>query len=249
MDKNTQLEQNQIDKYFIEYKVSGALNIREKIFNHYSNISNIIAHRFIGRGIDFEDLLQVASVSLLRAIDRYDIDRGVKFQSFVVPTMVGEIKNYFRDFNRPIKISRSNSEMIKKMKLVINELSLELEKSPTTKQIASRMKISEERALELLEATNNIKIASLDVHNEENDENEHRVKLGDYDKGFEIVENRQLLKQSFKVLDEKEKYIIIQRFFKSKSQQVIAEQLHVSQMYVSRAEKKALSKMKKEISN
>ncbi|MCK5129777.1 MAG: sigma-70 family RNA polymerase sigma factor [Clostridiales bacterium] len=249
MDKNTQLEQQKINQYFIDYKDTGSVELREKIFTHFSNISNIIAHRFIGRGIDYEDIVQVASVSLLRAIDRFDINRGIKFQSFAVPTMIGEIKNYFRDYNRPIKISRSSSEMIKKMKLAINELTLQLEKVPTTKQIADRLKISEEHTLELLEASNNIKVTSLDAQNDKHDENEHRVKLGNLDKGYEMVENRQLLTQSFKVLDEKEKYIIIQRFFKNKSQQVIAERLNVSQMYVSRAEKKALEKMRKEIQN
>lgn len=240
------LTQEQIDELFREYKISGSLETRDKLFHQFSHISAILARRFIGRGIEYEDIMQVASISLLRAIDRYDVERGIKFQSFVVPTIVGEIKNYFRDNNQSIKVSRRKSEAIKKLKLAISELTIEYERAPTTKQIAKCMDMTEENVLELLEIANNINVTSLDS-TDDGEENAHRVKLGEYDKGFEIMENRQILIQSLKALEEREKKIIIERFFNNKSQQIIAQQLKVSQMYVSRAEKKALKKLRDEI--
>ncbi len=246
---NNKLTTLQINNLFSQYKNNNSNDVRDKLYNHFSKIPNMIALRFSGRGIEHEDIVQVASVSLLRAIDRFDVSRGVKFQSFVVPTMVGEIKNYFRDYNQPIKISRRNSEAIIKMKQILNELTIVLEKAPTTKQLAEKMNISQENALELLETANNIKIASLDLKIDENDENDYKAKLGDYDKGFEMIEIREIIKQSLNILDEKEKYIITQRFFNNKSQQTIAHDLNVSQMYVSRAEKRALNKMREAIKN
>ncbi len=243
------LTQQQIDKLFLDYKKTRSLEVRDELFGQYKNIPSIIARRFTGRGIELDDLIQVASMSLLKAIDRFEVERGIKFQSFVVPTIVGEIKNYFRDYNQAIKISRRNNEAIRKMKLVINELSLELEKAPTTNQIAQRMGISEENALEILEAINNLNIASIDALKINGTETGEREVIGDTDKGYNLVEDREMLKQSLQVLDEKEKYVIIERFFHNRSQQSIAERLNVSQMYVSRAEKRALEKMRKAIGN
>lgn len=245
--QSTSPTQKDIDLLFVKYKKSGSLDTRNQLFQHYNNIPSIIASRFTGRGIDLDDLVQVASMSMLKAIDRFDMNRGIKFQSFVVPTIVGEIKNYFRDYNQAIKISRRNTEAMRKMKLTINELSLELQKAPTTKQIAEKMKISEENALEILETINNVNVASIDaLKNGENDSTQ-RDTIGDTDKGYELIENREILKQSLDVLDEKEKYVIVERFFHNRSQQAIAKKLEVSQMYVSRAEKRALQKMRSAI--
>ena len=184
-------------------------------------------------------------MSLLKAIDRFDVERGIKFQSFVVPTIVGEIKNYFRDYNQTVKISRKSNEAIRKMKLTVNELSMELGKAPTAKQISQRMGISEETALELLETADNLKITSIDALASADGDSTERDLVIDTEKGYDMVENRQILKKSLEVLDEKEKYVIVERFFHNRSQQSIANRLNVSQMYVSRAEKRALEKMRK----
>ena len=241
------LTQQEIDTLFLKYNKSNSIEIRDRLFVHYRNIASIVARRFTGRGIELDDLTQVASMSLLKAIDRFDVERGIKFQSFVVPTIIGEIKNYFRDYNQTLKISRKNNEAIRKMKLAMNELSLELGHAPTTKQIAERVGIAEETALELLETINNLNITSIDAfQNSENESGEKDI-IGDVDKGYDLVENRQILEQSLKVLDDKERYVIIERFFHSRSQQFIADKLNVSQMYVSRAEKRALEKMRKAI--
>ena len=241
------LTQKQIDSLFLEYRSNSSLSLRNKLFDHYINIPSIVARRFTGRGIELDDLVQVASMSLLKAIDRFDVDRGIKFQSFVVPTIVGEIKNYFRDYNQAIKISRRNNEAMRKMKLSINELSLELQKAPTTKQIADKMGISEENALEILETINNLNVSSFDALKNNETESTEKDMIGSTDKGYDLIEDREILKQSLAVLDEKEKYVIVERFFHNRSQQIIAKKLDVSQMYVSRAEKRALEKMRKAI--
>ncbi len=248
MESNS-LSQEQIDSYFIEYQKSGSVEIRNKIFENYNNIPSLIARRFVGRGVELDDLVQVASMSLLKAIGRFDVRRGIKFQSFAVPTIVGEIKNYFRDHNQKVKISRRNKEDIRRMKLAVNELSLELEKAPTTKQIAEKMGLEEENVLELMEISNNLNIASIDAFTNDEDHPSADNLLGGHEKGYEMVENRELLKISLEVLDEKERYVILERFFNNRSQQSIAKKLEVSQMYVSRAEKRALEKMRKVIRN
>ncbi len=241
------LTQQQIDTLFTSYRQTNSVEERNRLYEHYSNIPSIIARRFVGRGIELDDLVQVASMSLLKALDRFDVDRGIKFQSFVVPTIVGEIKNYFRDHHQTVKISRKNNESIRKIKLVMNELMLELGQAPTTKQIARRMNIDEETVLELLETIDHLKVASLEALKTNESEGGQQETIGDLDHGFDMVENRDILKQSLKVLDEKEKFVIIERFFHNKSQQVIADKLGVSQMYVSRAEKRALEKMRQAI--
>ncbi len=243
------LSQEQINSYFTEYQKYGSVEIRNKLYENYNNIPSIIARRFVGRGIELDDLVQVASMSLLKAIDRFDVERGIKFQSFVVPTIVGELKNYFRDYNQKVKISRRNNEAIRKMKLAVNELSLELEKAPTTAQIAAKMEVKEETVLELMEISNNLNIASIDAFSNNEDNPSAENLLGGDEKGYAMVENRELLKMSLEVLDEKERYVIVERFFHNRSQQVIAKKLDVSQMYVSRAERRALEKMRKVIKN
>jgi len=245
--ESNSLTQEQIDYLFCQYKKTNSIETRNKLFDQYIKIPSIVARRFSGRGIDLDDLIQVASMSLLKAIDRFDVDRGIKFQSFVVPTIVGEIKNYFRDYNQTVKISRRSNEAIRKMKLVINELSIELGRAPTAKQIGNRMGASEETILELLDTVDNLKIASIDAFYSNENDNAEREIIGDTDKGYDLVEDRQILKRSLEVLDEKEKYVIIERFFHNRSQQSIAVKLNVSQMYVSRAEKRALKKMRKAI--
>ena len=114
-----------------EYATTGNTAIRDRVVEAYLYIASIIARRFSGRGVDYDDLYQVASLSLLKSIERFDPDRGVKFASFVTPTMVGEVKNYFRDRSRLIRLPRRGSELVRTVEAARDDLQVELQRQPT----------------------------------------------------------------------------------------------------------------------
>ena len=113
-----------------EYATTGNTAIRDRVVEAYLYIASIIARRFSGRGVDYDDLYQVASLSLLKSIERFDPDRGVKFASFVTPTMVGEVKNYFRDRSRLIRLPRRGSELVRTVEAARDDLQVELQRQP-----------------------------------------------------------------------------------------------------------------------
>lgn len=121
-----------------EYATTGNTAIRDRVVEAHLYIASIIARRFSGRGVEYDDLFQVASLSLLKSIERFDPERGVKFASFVTPTMVGEVKNYFRDRSRLIRLPRRGSELVRALETAKDALQLELQRQPTAEELAER---------------------------------------------------------------------------------------------------------------
>ena len=238
-------ENREIERKLHEYCETREKALRNELHGHYCYIAEIMARRFSGRGIEYADLYQVASLALLKALERFDINRGVKLQSFAVPTIVGEIKNYFRNTSHSIKVPRRSNENIKRIKVVVNELTLKLMRSPKASEIAEAMELSEETVLELLETAQNMRPASLDASENDESENDITYRIGLEEKGYNHVENKEFIKTAIGTLNEKEKFIIIERFYKQKSQREVAKSIGVSQMYISRTEKKILDKMRK----
>ena len=141
------------DSLLAEYCRTRNIELRNQLVGKYLYIAEIIAKKFTNRGIEYDDLYQVASLALIKALERYDITKGYKFSSFATPTIVGEIKNYFRDKSRLIRLPRKESEYIKKIENAKSHLSNKLGRSPTPDEIAEYLGITSEQVLELMESS------------------------------------------------------------------------------------------------
>lgn len=230
-----------------EYGRTRDIALRNRIHDHFNYLAVMVARRYAGRGVEFDDLCQVASLSLIKAIERFDAGRGVRFQSFAIPTIMGEIKNYFRGHSHAVRLPRRSRESLAQLHSVLNELSIELGRTPRTEELARRMGATTEFVLELIEADHNTRTASLDSLPADGEEGCASYRLGFNDRGFAQVENQQFLRGILRAMQPQERYVIIQRFYRGKSQREVAERLGVSQMSVSRIEKKALLMMRRQL--
>lgn len=224
--------------------------LREQIVEANLYIAQIVARRFSGRGVDYDDLYQVASLALFKAVDRYEPDKGVKFVSFVTPTMAGEVKNYFRDRSRAIRLPRKGVELAQALKLTRSSLEQELGRSPKLDELTQAMNLSEDEVVEALELSNAMSVSSLDAQIAEDEENAPLSRfLGFDDPGFASFEQSDMLQRAMCALDERQQTVIQARFFENRSQRDLAAELGVSQMTVSRIERQALEKLREQIKN
>lgn len=230
---------------FFKYRENPDVNIRNEIVNKYLYLAEIISKKFLNRGIEYEDIYQVACVALIKAVERFDPDKGVKFVSFAMPTIIGEIKRYFRDKGSTIRIPRRVYETYQKVNHAREQLSHELQRSPRVPEIASYLNISEETVLEIMESWNVYNMNSIDKSAFEDEDMQLHETIGSEEISFERIENRDFLEKSLHLFNETEKLFIKQRYFNNKTQREIAEMLGVSQMYVSRLEKKTIDKFRK----
>jgi len=226
---------------FEKFKTNGDIDARNTILENYLYIAQIVAKKFVGRGVDYEDLYQVGCVALVNAIERFDHNRGIKFVSFATPSLIGEIKNYFRDKTRLLHISRRDSEQLIKLQEAKQSIQKD---NPTPDELGAIMGVSAERVLELMELQIATSVTSLDSTTGDGDDTQISDFVGREEQGFAEIEQKDFLKYSLNKLDEREKTIVYERFWKRRSQKEIAELLGVSQMYVSRAEKKILDKLR-----
>lgn len=229
---------------FYTYKERLDVDSRNAIVSKYLYLAEIISKKFLNRGVEYDDIYQVASVALINAVERFSPDKGVKFASFAAPTIIGEIKRYFRDKSSTIRIPRKIYENYQKVNHAREKLTRELERAPRIPEIASYLNISEETVLEIIESWNVNNMHSFDQNVYQDDDLELHETIGLEETTFERIENRDFLEKSLEKFNETEKIFIEQRYFKGKTQKEISEILGVSQMYVSRLEKKVLTRFK-----
>lgn len=232
------------------YKENPTKEIRDTLIEEHLYIAEILAKKYANRGIEYDDIFQVASIGLIYAIDRYDIDKGYEFSSFATPTIIGEIKKYFRDKGWTIRVPRRIQELSKKINLAKNELSQELQRVPTIEDIAKYLGITEEEVLETMEASKVYTPQSLDVtYDSQSEDKEVNLAelIGEEDYYFDRIENNDFLMRTMGKLNDMEKEILIERYFNKKTQVSIAKSMNISQMTVSRIEKRVLEKLRKEI--
>jgi RNA polymerase sigma-B factor len=230
---------------FEKYKSEGDLNIRNELVSRYLYLAEILSKKFLNRGVDYDDIYQVACVALINAVERFDTGAEVKFVSFATPTIIGEIKRYFRDKASVIRIPRRIYEVYQKVNHAREHLTQLNGRSPRVDEIASYLDFSEEAILEIIESWNVYKIQSFDQTVYEEDDLELYETIGEDDETFERINNRDFLEKSMKYFDEIEKKFIYLRFFENRTQKQIASQFDVSQMYISRMERKTLEKFRK----
>lgn len=235
---------------FQEYKRNGDLNIRKELIERHLYIAEILSKKYANRGIDYEDIYQVASIGLIYAVDRFDVDKGFKFSSFATPTIIGEIKKYFRDKGWTIRVPRRIQELSKKINNSKEILSQRLQRSPTVEDIAEYLNSTTEEVLEAMEASKVYTPQSLDVsydsNNDDKDVNLSEL-IGEDDIYFDKIENNDFVLRTMKNLNDMEKQILVDRYFNKRTQVSIAEKLGISQMTVSRIEKKVIEKFRKEM--
>ncbi len=232
---------------FLLYKKTKDIEVRNQIFEKYKYMAEIISRKYINKGIEHEDIYQIACMGLIYAIERFDVTKGFEFTSFATPTILGEIKKYFRDKGWYIKVPRKIQELSKKINEYSNILSNQLHRAPTIKEIAQYANTTEEEVLEAFEAGKMFNSQSLDekfdISGDDNDISLMDV-LGFEDKYYTYIENEDFIKKSMEKLNELERNIIIKRFYESKTQSDIAKELNISQMTVSRIEKRSLEKLR-----
>ncbi|MGH3414286.1 MAG: RNA polymerase sigma factor SigF [Marmoricola sp.] len=192
------------------------------------------AHRFGNRGEPHEDLVQVGTIGLLKAIDRFDAERGLEFSTYATPTIVGEIKRHFRDRGWAVRVPRRLQELRQAITTAGDDLAQELGRSPTPREISRRLDIGIEEVVEGLESANAYATISLDAGDSTDGTGSVLDTLGESDRSLEHVEVRESVRPLLEALPPREKQILLLRFFKGMTQSQIAEEIGVSQMHVSR---------------
>lgn len=222
---------------------------REELIKRHIYIAEILSKKYINKGIDYDDIFQVACVGLVYSVDRFDIDRGFKFSSFATPTIVGEIKKHFRDKGWTIRVPRRIQELSKKITIAKEKLHKENARVPTVKDLSDYLQVSEEEIIETIEASKVYTPKSLDLELESiSDDKDVRLMdiIGKEDDVFEEIGNVDFIEKVLIKLNPVEKKIIKDRFFDLKTQISVAKDLGVSQMTVSRIEKKVIKKFREE---
>lgn len=245
-----QQEKRDIKELFIKFSETRDPKTREILIEKNLYIAEILAKKYVNRGIEYDDLFQVASIGLILAVDRYDVSKGFEFSSYATPTIMGEIKKYFRDKGWVIRVPRRIQEVSKKVNNAKTHLSQTLQKSPTIKDIADYLKITEEEVIEALEGSRVYAPQSLDTSFDSQDD-DREVNLADLigieDEYFSKIEFKDFIDRVVVNLNEMEKKILQDRYYDMKTQIVIAEDLGISQMTVSRMEKKIIEKFRVEM--
>ncbi|HWH32259.1 MAG TPA: RNA polymerase sigma factor SigF [Egibacteraceae bacterium] len=220
---------------FEELRRTGDPTLREELAKLHLPLVEYLAKRFKDRGEPLDDLVQVGSVGLLKAIDRFDLERGVEFSTYATPTIVGELKRYFRDKGWAVRVPRRLQELSLRLNKVVAQLTQDLGRSPTVPEIAKFAGLTEDEVLEALESGQAYSTTSLDAPSGEDDDAPLRLdRIGEEDLRIDNLEYFASLAPLIEKLPEREKTILYLRFFKGMTQSTIAERVGISQMHVSR---------------
>jgi RNA polymerase sigma-B factor len=220
-------------------------HLRDELVRLHLPLVEHFARRFLNRGEPFDDLLQVGTIGLIKAIDRFDLERGVEFSTYATPTIVGEIKRHFRDRGWAIRVPRRLQELRITITTATAELTQEVGRSPTVSELAHRVGVPEEEIIEGLESANAYSTLSLDAPDSGDDSALSMIDvIGSDDEALEHVENRETIKPLLEGLDPREKHILTLRFFKGMTQSQIAAEIGISQMHVSRLLARTLEKLR-----
>jgi RNA polymerase sigma-B factor len=223
---------------------------RDELVRLHLPLVDHCARRFTNRGEPLEDLVQVGTIGLIKSVDRFDTDRGVEFSTYATPTIIGEIKRYFRDKGWAIRVPRRLQELRMSIGSVTGELSQQLGRSPTPGEIAERLGVTLEEVLEGIESSNAYSTLSLDAgdNDEEGGGASMLESLGIDDEALAHVEIRESIKPLIEQLPPREKRILLLRFFRGMTQSQIAEEIGVSQMHVSRLLTRTLQQLRTSLS-
>ncbi|MFF3907424.1 RNA polymerase sigma factor SigF [Streptomyces sp. NPDC001848] len=218
--------------------------LRNQLVRMHLPLVEHLARRFRNRGEPLDDLTQVATIGLIKSVDRFDPERGVEFSTYATPTVVGEIKRHFRDKGWAVRVPRRLQELRLALTTATAELSQQHGRSPTVHELAEKLAISEEEVLEGLESANAYSTLSLDVPDTDDESPAVADTLGAEDEALEGVEYRESLKPLLEDLPPREKRILLLRFFGNMTQSQIAQEVGISQMHVSRLLARTLAQLR-----
>lgn len=242
---------DKIDRQLLyRYHRDGDLDARDQLITLYLPLVRSLARRYAYRGEQLEDLVQVGCIGLIKAIDRFDIERGVELTTYATPNIIGEIKRHFRDKGWAVRVPRGLQELNVRLSKLIEELTVQLERSPTIPELAKAAGATEEEVLEALEtgqAYSSVSLSSGPAGSDEDGELDPLESFGAEEAQYAITEDRAVLAPGFAALDDRERYILHLRFFEGLTQSQIANRVGISQMHVSRLIRRSLSKIKNEI--
>jgi RNA polymerase sigma-B factor len=227
---------------FVEYAKSRDPALRDELVTANLALARILARRLSNRGESYDDLLQVASLALINAVERFDPDRGVEFSTFATRTVLGELKHHFRDKAWTVRAPRRLQELYLELGHAIGLLSQQLRRSPTVAELSEYLGVAEESVLQAMEAGQGYRSSSLDVPGD--DQEPMSARLGSEDMSFVGVEDRTVLAQALSKLPRRERLIVQLRFFDGLTQSEIAAQVGLSQMHVSRLLTASLEKLR-----
>jgi len=218
--------------------------IRDVLVTAHMGLAEYLARRFTNRGEPLDDLMQVASLGLLKAVDRFDPERGLEFSTYATPTIVGELKRHFRDKGWAVRVPRRVQELHLRLGAVVSQLTQDLGRSPTIPEIAQSATVSEEEVVEAIEAGQAYRFTSLDASGSGEDESSLADQLGNEDQGLIDSEHRVALSPLIARCPPRERMILHLRFFEGLTQSEIANRLGISQMHVSRLLARSLAQLR-----
>src|SRR5438876_873234 len=206
------------------YHEEGDLAAREQLIEQYMSLVRSLARRYSYRGEQFEDLVQIGAIGLIKAIDRFDLERGVELTTYATPNIIGEIKRHFRDRGWSVRVPRGLQELNIQLSRLLEEKTVEFGRSPTIAELAKAAEVSEEEVLEALESGRAYSSLSLSAGPGQDDDGDldPLESLGTEEHEYEVSEDRAILEPGFRVLDERERTILHLRFFKGLTQSQIA---------------------------
>jgi RNA polymerase sigma-B factor len=232
------------------YHEQGDLQAREQLIEQYMSLVRSLARRYSYRGEQLEDLVQIGAIGLIKAIDRFDLERGVELTTYATPNIIGEIKRHFRDKGWSVRVPRGLQELNVQLSRLVETQTVELGRSPTIPELAKAAGVEEEAVLEALEsgrAYSSLSLSTGGGGGDGDDDLDPMESIGTEEHEFEVSEDRAVLAPGFRILDERERKILQLRFFDGLTQSQIAQQVGISQMHVSRLIRRSLEKIRSEI--
>ena len=243
---------NESDKVLLRrYHEQGDLQAREQLIEQYMSLVRSLARRYSYRGEQLEDLVQIGAIGLIKAIDRFDLDRGVELTTYATPNIIGEIKRHFRDKGWSVRVPRGLQELNVQLSRLMDQLTVQLSRSPTIPELAKASGSTEEEVLEALESGRAYSSLSLSSGGgtDGEDDLDPLESIGTEEHQYEVSEDRAVLAPGFRALDERERKILQLRFFDGLTQSQIAAHVGISQMHVSRLIRRSLEKIRAEIAS
>ena len=236
---------------FEDYKQNPTIEKRNAIVEKNLYMVDILIRKYLSKGVEYDDLYQIGALALVAAVERFDPAKGFEFSSFATPTILGEIKKYFRDKQWSLKVPRRLKEIAAKVQDAKDKLNSELHRTPTVAEIAEFTGYTEEQIIEAIESSHAYGTYSLDKTFDEAGEDGENAFLEKYtgfnEHGYDQIETAEIINKVVNTFNDQYKFIFRERFINNKSQSEIAKSLGISQMTVSRAEKNIVGKFRTEL--
>ena len=219
--------------------------LRDYLIEKHEGLVRHVAKDYADSGEEYEDIYSVGRIGLIAAVDRYDPDFGTKFATFAVPTIKGEIRRYFRDLTWSMRVPRRMQELSAEAREVQRRLTKQLQRSPTHAEVARELGVPEEQVIEAMEVGRQYDAVSIDAGGDDDDERQsHLQRTGEPDQNIRDLLNRQEIAELLDQLPNRQKLILVMRYYADMSQETVGDRLGISQMHVSRLQHRALDRLK-----